>query len=123
MPIEIDWGDLDNTIIVMIIKGRWTGEQFYTVVDDLHAMSNEQDAPVRLIADMRYTQSTPKNFLPMLKAVVKRPNFNIKHAIVVKRSNYWERLIQMLVQSKSITIDIPVTFVDSVDRAYALLDS
>ena len=92
-------------------------------IDKAQALSKEKSHKVSLLADMRYAAAkTPANFITILKAAMGRDASNLRQAVVVTHSRYWEQLINIIESSTPVRLPVPITFVKTVDEALIVLE-
>lgn len=123
MPIEVDWGNFEEDMIIFKVNGAWTGTEFVQALDNAKALAESKSYQVSLLADMRYSAArTPQNFITILRAAMQRDASRLSQAVVVTHSRYWQQLINIIESSTPIRLPIPVTFVSSVDEAIQMLE-
>lgn len=122
MPIEVDWGNQEETLIVMKINGKWTSEEFNRAMSQLSELSKSKSYQPTLMADLRYAMYTPVGFLSTLRAAMRSREEMIDCAIVVTTSGLWQKMIDIIEQASTLRVTIPLHFVETIDEAYALLE-
>ena len=123
MTVQLDWGDYDHNFAIMTFQGKWTGDEFVHAVARLSEMGASSPQGIELMVDMRNSLTPPNNLLTLLRSTLNRPlPRNIKQAVVISNSAFWNRIFSMLKSMYGEKISAPVTFVPSVDAAYDSLE-
>lgn len=121
MPIIVDWGNLEETIIVWKFRNRWDETDFYDAVERSATLTQSTDACVDYIIDLRQSISSPPNLLAMSRAAIQNHNFeNQGRTAVITKSSFWQQLFDTLLSSVRHFMG-HVMFVDSVDAAYDVI--
>lgn len=120
MPIEVDWGNQDETLLTMKIKGDWTAEELYQAQTDMLAMSQSKTHTVDAIVDMRTANLKMNGLLPVARQALRRRPRNIGTTAVITHTNFWQRIFQSL--PATLLNDFHVIFVNEVDEAYTVID-
>ena len=124
MPIETDWGNLEENLVIFKIHGKWTGANFVHAMDNVQALAQSTPHQISLLADMRYaTVATPQNFTTLLKSYMQRKADCLHRVVVVTHSMYWERIINIIETSSDVRFPVPLDFVKSVDEALTILEN
>jgi len=120
--IQVDWGDYEETVILMSIRGTWTAKNFYDAMDDMVTKSQGTNASLELMVDLRNSLKPPANIMTMIRTVLNRslPE-RIEQVVVIASTSFWERMYNMVDKMFGSQIPIEVTFVDNVDDAYSRL--
>lgn len=118
MPIVVDWGNVEETIIVWKFRKRWSEADFYAAVERSAALTKSVDMPVNYIIDLQHSISSPPNLLAISRAAMQNHNFsNQGVTTVITKSAFWQQLFEAL--ANSVTYHIGhITFVSDVDAAY-----
>lgn len=123
MPIHLNWGDVDETFLILNFDGQWSGEDLYTNIKDFFERVATKDHPIELMVDMRQSLAPPQHLVTMLRSIINRPHDgNVKRVVVIVNSNFWQRIFSVIAKSVQRNISKKVTFVETVDEAYSMLD-
>jgi hypothetical protein len=123
MTIELDWGDADQHLVVMHIRGNWTGDELVQRVAQLQVMGREASQSLELMVDIRNSLNPPNNLLTLIGSILTRPlPQNIKQVVVISNTSFWRHIYSVIHKNYRGRITIPVVFVDSVDAAYETLE-
>lgn len=123
MTIELDWGDAEQKLAVMHIRGNWTGDELVQAIARLMLMGREASQDIELMVDIRNSLNPPHNLLTLIGSILIRPlPENIKKVVVISHTAFWHRIYSVINKNYRGKITIPILFVDSVDEAYASLD-
>lgn len=121
MPIEVDWGDQDETLITFKIRGDWTAEELYTAQTKMLEMSTSKAYTIDTIVDMRGANLKMNGLLPIVRQALRRRPDNSGATAVITQTNFWERIFKSVPQT--LLKDFNVVFVEEVDEAYAVIDN
>lgn len=124
MPITVDWGDFEETILVWKIEGNWTLEDYLVSRDQGTALA-EQRAPVivDVIADMRRSALMPHNIVAVIRDALEVARFAEGIITVITPTNYWTQLVHSMQKTYFRTVKFPIVFVRDVDAAYELVET
>ena len=124
MPIETDWGNLEENLIIFKVQGKWTGAEFVHAMDNVQKLAQSTPQSVMVLADMRYAMAaTPQNFTTLLKSYMQRKADCLQRVVVVTHSMYWERIVSIIESSSDVRFPISIEFVKTVDEALTLLEN
>lgn len=122
MPIQLNWGDVDETFLILNFDGKWSGEDLYSSILDFFERISTKPHPIELMVDMRKSLAPPQHLVTILRSIIKRPHKGeVKRVVVIVNSNFWERIFSVIVQAAP-HIGKKVAFVKTVDEAYLMLD-
>lgn len=118
MPIRLEWGNPEHSILLEIVEGEWTLVEVYQMLDDIYDMIIGLPHRVDIIADMSHAKFSTTNLLSALGHVQRRqpPNAGM---LVVVRANSYLRSIADIARKVAPKALIEIRFVDSLEEAYA----
>jgi hypothetical protein len=123
MTIELDWGDADQRLVVMHIRGNWTGDELVHRVAQLQAMGCAASQNLELMVDMRNALNPPPNLVTLIGSILNRPlPQNIKQVVVISNTAFWKQIYSIVSKNYRNKINVPIIFVNSVDEAYEALE-
>jgi hypothetical protein len=124
MPITVDWGDFEETILIWKIEGSWNIEDYLTARDDALQMVQQRAAViVDVIADLRRSALLPQNIAWVIRDSLEVAQFNRGVVAVITPTSYWTQLVKTLQKTYFRTVKFSIYFVNTVDEAYALADA
>jgi hypothetical protein len=95
MPVKIDWYDVDKTILLVMLSGRWTWEELYHQQDEFNLVLDALTHDVDVIArsgDAKSANSIPFNSLTQMLVVVRRTHPRIRSTVLMTQSGLWSTI-------------------------------
>ncbi len=120
MPIRVEWGNPDKTIILEIIEGQWTLADIYGMLEEVDQMVAEVPHRVDIIADMTSAQFSSANLLSAINRTQRSPTSNAGMIVVVKANRYIKALADVAARVVPKSTE-QMRFVETMDEAHALL--
>ncbi len=124
MPIRIDWGDYDQTFLIMSFNGRWTADEYYRAINDLYKHASVQDHALELMVDLRYSVQPPQNLVTLIRSTLNQErSMTIDQVVIITQSGFWQQIFSVVRKVHGRELDTDVHFVESVDQAYSMLSA
>ncbi|MCA9885934.1 MAG: hypothetical protein KC615_21975 [Anaerolineae bacterium] len=121
MSINIDWGNVEETILVIKPTLRWTDEDYHREIPLLLEAIQSKPYPVDLIIDLRQVMHNPPNLINICRDARIRFKDLDNLIVVISNNRFWQTLNNTVIrQMPSITIN--VFFTRSVDEAYRAVE-
>ncbi len=122
MTVKFDWYEGDNSVGYYELIGNWTWEEVYQVMGESWAEISKVDATVDSIM-MSKSISLPPGAMAHLRTLSRNRPVNTGILVVVGASVFQRSIIQVFssIFSNTLHREVPITFADSVEEAYALL--
>jgi hypothetical protein len=119
MPIHVEWGDDDHTLILAAFEGVWTVEDFGGVITQMETMTTELSHQVYAIAYPKDSQGVPiaGNLLPDMRRMFDLP---VAHFVAVPSSEIAEIILEVFTTLRP-RWQQRVTFADSLEEAHAII--
>ncbi|MBZ0287902.1 MAG: hypothetical protein K8I30_09835 [Anaerolineae bacterium] len=120
MPIELFWGDEQQTILHCQFPEMWTLEDYVASIDQMHEMIRSQ-APrtVHILSDFSRSRSSPPRLLSTGTHIEKRRAVNMGINIIVGANGFIKSMLQAA--QRMYLIDTRIHMVNSVEEAYVLI--
>lgn len=114
--IIIDWGNLEETLIVMRVVDKWSYQQFQSALQKIHQMLALKLLDVDLMIDIRLADNLPASTFHSLNQEIEHRLPSLRHIIAISTS-VQERTIHLAANFyPKIVSEILIT--RSVDKAY-----
>lgn len=124
MPIRIDWGDYDKTLLIMSFNGRWTADEYYRAINDLYIYASERDHALELMVDVRHSVQPPQNLVTLIRSTLNQERaIAMDQVVVIVQSGFWQQIFSVARKVHGRELDTAVHFVESVDQAYSMLSA
>ena len=98
MPITYEWDNPEQTILLETFEGRWTLEEYHTLVDAAADMLNSVEGYVHVIADFSQSRSSPKNIMSGARYAEKRLPRNQGVVVFVQPNVIFQAFIRVAQQ-------------------------
>lgn len=122
MPIEVSWGNDEETLIVWKLLGRWEIEDFLEAVDLTRMMLDHVAGQVNVIVDRRRSMDVPAGLMVHARNAMKIIPQKVNLTIVIGASPLWLKLYGLMMQTYRGKGSSALYFVDTVDQAYSLVE-
>ena len=120
MPIRVEWGNPEKTILLETMAGNWTVMDINIMLAEVKAMMTEVPHRVDIIADLTDANFTFDNLLPLVNRTQHSRPLNGGTVVGVNVPRSLKAVIALAARfSPKVAEDI--RFVDSLEEAYALL--
>jgi hypothetical protein len=84
-------------------------------------MMDSKSHPIDLVIDMQFSEGHPSNITTLMRSVIRKQHCNINRIIVISTTNYWESIFSIVQRMDTAAARLDVSFVASVEVAYAML--
>jgi hypothetical protein len=121
MSILVDWGNIEETLLVWRFGHRWTGEECAQALEDTNRLAQSKPHPVDLIADMRQSISHPSHLFSLGRHIFAALPANLRSVVVLGLNGYWQRITELLNRQVTYRCD-NIYFVDHPDDAYNIIE-
>jgi hypothetical protein len=120
MPIHVEWGNTEQTVLNFTFVSPWTWDEFYEMQNQVTALCSGITYVVDAIADVSAGRALPPNALTHLsKAAAKiPPDQGVLTAVGI--DSFMRNMIDMAL-AKSPHLRGRLKLVDSLDEAYATI--
>ena len=115
--IIIDWGDADETMIIMKFIGQWTTRQYRAAMVRRNLMILSKSHPVATIADLRQSGSIPRDILKTAITVAQFNTPNSGQVSVITNHPIWSQLSKLVMRFSGTDSSV-IRFVHTVEDAY-----
>lgn len=119
MPIEISWGDPQQTILYCQFGEMWTLDEQRTVIDEMYRLISAMPHTVHIINDFTLSRFTPPRMLSIGPYIESHRAVNTGINIVVGATVFIKSILQAA--QRMYLINIEMHMVNTVEEAYAML--
>jgi hypothetical protein len=119
MPVEIDWGDQEETLLVIKIRGEWNASQLFTAQQKGCSLAETKPHLVDVIADMRAASVKMTGLVPLSRRAIQIRPTNLGYVAIITTTNYWAQIYRAVPDTLKQALNIG--FVNDVDAAYAAI--
>jgi hypothetical protein len=95
MPVTADWYDLDKTIVLYTIEGKWTWDELYPEYEKALAMEKAQPHRVDVVIDMTASTHLPMSVLTHMRHISDKQPANIGLTVIVTQNPMVNTLYQV----------------------------
>ena len=121
--IDVDWGDVDETILVWTFEDGWTAQDFMDAFTISEKFVEEKTTPSRVHAllDVQHTVHLPKDMFTLGRYAINRATKKEFNGIVtiINPTTLWVRFYNVLKVTAPHSLDI--RFADNSDKAYQMM--
>lgn len=121
--ISVDWGDPQETFLVMFIEGDWTTSMMLDTAQKVNALVKSKPYPVHLLIDMHTAGIMPRDLFTFLPTIIRHRPKNAGKTVVISKNNVWHNLWQILQKAIHYIHEHDFLFVTDANDAYTLLRS
>jgi len=122
MAINVTWADAEQTILRWNFVGRWNWREVSRALDHSRQLLADHDALSAMIYDIRQSGLIPADIVTHLRNTTYNPPAQLSnsHKIVIGADDYLQTFWNTFAQT--LPAKCKVTFVDSLDAAYELVE-
>lgn len=120
MPIEVDWGNLEETLATIKFRGDWNAQQLLDAQKQFCEMVRRKSHSVDVIVDMRSASLKMNGVLTLARRLIPQSPPNVGQIAIITKTVFWEQMYRAL--PDALTDTLRVQFVSDVDAAYAAID-
>jgi hypothetical protein len=121
MMIAIDWGDVNETFLVMSIKGSWTSKELIEIVAKTNDLVSSKPYPVHLLVDAHDAGNLPVDAMRLIPTLVRQRPSNSGETIIITQNNIWQNMWNILQPAIRYLNKNDLRFVTNANDAYDLL--
>lgn len=120
MPVNVEWANDEQTIVLYTIEGKWTWNDFYPEYDKAITMEKAQPHRVDVVLDMRENKSVPPNALTHIKGITDRQPDNIGLSVLVTSNMFIYKLFEIAVKFYP-KVGTYFRVTDTMDKAFDII--
>ncbi|HEX2907882.1 MAG TPA: hypothetical protein VHO69_13520 [Phototrophicaceae bacterium] len=103
MPFEVQWGNEDQTIVLLDYHGSLTWQQYDEGVDQTYALINTVKHPVDIISSMQpNVRLPPGDAISHVRFAFDKRPANLRKCFLVGRDMFGEVIVRTLINVKGI---------------------
>lgn len=119
MPIELFWGNSEQTVLYAQFGETWTLEEFHTLIDEMYEMISAARHTVHIINDFSRSRSSPNRLLSLGPHIERRKAINTGIHIIIGATAFLKSMIHAA--QRMYLTDSRIYLVNSVDEAYQII--
>jgi hypothetical protein len=96
MPINVTWGNAEQTYTIFKFTGKWTWEEYHQAVSAGYEMVKDKPYTVNILIDIMDSNLFPSNMLSKFGSSMQRPPKDFDLAIVATRSGFAQSIARIL---------------------------
>lgn len=124
MAIDIDWGNCDETILILTFEKDWNANDLIDAIDQANQIIHEANQTVNLIFDMQRGTETPDNLIYLAQMGLKKTERNREKVgiiTIISQTSLWQRIFNIAIKLTPANYD--VRFVRDTHQAYDLIEA
>ncbi len=98
MPVTLEWGNTEKTLLNVNFEGKWTWDDVYKSLDEIYGLLGSVDHKVNTVFDFTRSASIPMNALTHLRATNRTVHSNQALVILVGLNLFMTKLIDIFVR-------------------------
>jgi hypothetical protein len=118
----IDWGDDEETFIVVKFNHAWTPEDFVEAVEKIVEFAQQRNETVNVIVDLQRASILKGNIIALGRWGQRTARDHVDTVVVVTQSAFWQIISQMVARIYPNDVLSTIHFVNHADQAYAILE-
>ena len=123
MAIVADWGNYEETLMILKFEGRWTAKEFLEATEKTNQAIRAKPHTVNIICDLRRTGlHAPPNLLSLAKGTLRDAAPNYGNIVVLSQSRFWRMLVEVL-QGTGVADMSHFHFTADVTEAYQMAEN
>ncbi len=120
MTSYVDWGNVEETLLIMKFDSKWTYEDYRSLVEEALQQLDDKDHPVDLFIDLQFTYRFPKNLIHIMRGSSRFKHPNTRNVVVISSSTFVAKMYMVV---KGIIPNFqPIRLAKNSDEAYAHLE-
>jgi hypothetical protein len=119
MPIDLFWGDPQQTILHAQFGETWTLDEFHTAIDEMYVMISAMPHTVHIVNDFSHNRSLPSRLLSVGSHVENRKAINTGINIIVGATAFIKSILQAA--QRTYLNEIEIYLANSVEEAYQII--
>jgi len=121
MGMSIDWGNYEETILVVKPALRWTHEDYRREMTRAIDAMHNKPYPVDMIIDLRQVMHNPPNLINICRDARLRLKEFDNLIVVISNNRFWQTLNNTVIRQMP-NAEVNVFFTRSVDEAYRAVE-
>ena len=97
MPISVDWGNIDKTMLICRFDRYWRANDFFKSINQCYILTQRQIHPVDLVLDFQGSLLPPFTLLSIAQVSFRRAPHNTGSIIMICHKVFWSRLDNIFV--------------------------
>lgn len=120
MPVDIQWVNVEKTILQYTLSGNWTWSELFPKYEEAIRMEESVSHMVDIIIDLRSSGAVPSNTLSHMRSIANKQPPNVGISVLVTRAHMVEALFRL---AKQVNPKIKQYFeiVTDLDAAYQVI--
>lgn len=106
MPVHIEWGTSDHTLLIWRVVSDLTLDDYYEATSKTSLWLQSAVSPVTVVIDMRKCHHTSHNLIPAMRKQIQDLQSFRGEVIVLSKTQFWPNLYHVAAQS-SIGVTLP----------------
>jgi len=119
MAIDIDWGNIEETILIWTCDTEWTAEDYYAAVRTSKELIESKPYTVDVMVDMQFNRMRPTMILQLAKFGYRNRCQNVDSVVLIYKNAFWLFLEETL--QRIFSRDLNLMFAQDANEAYHLL--
>lgn len=121
MGMSVDWGNYEETILVIKPALRWTHEDYRREITHILDALHNKPYSVDLIIDLRQVMHNPPNLINICRDARLRLKEFDNLIVVISNNRFWQTLNNTVIRQMP-NAEVNVFFTRSVDEAYRAIE-
>ena len=121
--ISVDWGDPQETFLVMFVEGEWTTPMMLEATKKVNTLVASKSYIVHLLIDMHTAGTMPRDVFTLLPTLIRHRPKNAGETIVISKNSIWHNLWQILSKATNYIHEHDFIFVADANEAYTILNA
>lgn len=121
MPVSVAWLDTNKTVLLQVIAGEWSLEDYYALSEQTNELLSSIDYRVDLIADLSRVRTVPGGMVSALRHSQVKNHPNLGLIIVGGLTNKFARAMYTMFVKLTPTLKHKFQLADSIEEAMTLL--
>lgn len=119
MAINIDWGNLEQTILIWTCETEWTTEEYYEAVRESKSLIESKSYDVDVMVDMQFNRMRPTMILQLVKYGLRNRAQNVGTVILIYSNSFWLFMEETL--KRVLAGELNFMFAQDANEAYQIL--
>ena len=121
MGMSVDWGNYEETILVIKPTLRWTHEDYRREITHILDALHNKPYSVDMIIDLRQVMHNPPNLINICRDARLRFKEFDNLIVVISNNRFWQTLNNTVIRQMP-NAEVNVFFTRSVDEAYRAIE-
>lgn len=122
--IDIDWGNREETILVMTFQEGWGAADWMNAIDQLDIVYSNAKQTIHLILDMQHSAESPSNLIHLTQLGLQKDKTGknkVGIVTIISKTGFWKRIFDVV--SRLVKVRYDVHFVSDTHEAYKIIES